>query len=86
MTIALKVRLGTPMELPRKECAMEHPDYPLYTARLLDWFAQEKGDHRPVAEKLGFSATGLAKKITRDPQLLEAVNAMRLSNGLPPLR
>ena len=86
MLVALNVRNSPPQPLPRKDCSLDHDDYPLYMARLLDWLACEGGDHRPAAEKLGFSATALAKKIARDPQLLTAVNQLRQLSGLPPLR
>ncbi|MBO5307916.1 MAG: peptide chain release factor-like protein [Lentisphaeria bacterium] len=86
MLIALNVRNSPPQPLPRLECALDSPDYPLWAARLLDLLAENGGDHRPCAVVLACSATSLAKKITRDPRLLQAVNLLRQQNGIPPLR
>ena len=84
--IALNVRNSPPLPPPRMECAVDHADYPLWMARVLDLLCEHGGDHRPAAEVLQCSATSLAKKIQRDPQLLQAVNAMRKANNIPPLR
>ena len=86
MLIALNVRNSPPQPLPRLECAVTSPDYPLWAARLLDLLYLHGGDHRPAAEALGCSATSLAKKVLRDAQLLQVVNALRGENNIPPLK
>jgi hypothetical protein len=85
MLIALNVRNSPPQPLPRLECAVTSPDYPLWAARLLDLLYLHGGDHRPAAEALGCSATSLAKKVLRDAQLLQVVHALRAENNIPPL-
>ena len=86
LQIALNIRCSPPLPPPRLECALDHADYPLWLARVLDLLAENNGDHRPAAAVLQCSATALAKKIQRDPQFLQAVNVLRQANNIPPLR
>ena len=66
----------------RKDCSLEHFDYPLYIAKLLDLLAQSGWDYRSAAEQLGISASSLLKTIARDSELFTYYNNMRRRAGL----
>ena len=84
--LALTVR-ETPAEPPeRMECALNHPAYPLFLAHLLDVAAEQGGELKPAAARLGVTPTALAKLFARDPALWTHVNAARAAAGLPALR
>ncbi len=71
--------------LLRPTCAMTHPDYPLYVAQLLDALAECDWEIAPAAVKLGLTATGLWKKLSRDRELWQFFAAARREIGAPPL-
>ena len=67
----------------RRECSLEHAEYPLYMAKLLDLLFSCEWDYRVAAEKMGVSSSGMLKTIARDPELFTYYNNMRRSAGLP---
>ncbi len=75
-----------PEPLPRSVCALDHADYPLWRALLLD--AVEAGDYEPKAAAafLGMSPSALVKLLFRDKELWEMVNRARLARGKNPLK
>lgn len=86
LAIARGERRSPALPPDRPDCSLEHADYPLWLARLLDVAAEEHWELKPIAEKLGCSPTGLVKKLARDPALLQLANTERTRLGLPPLR
>lgn len=88
LRLALAYRFrNAPALLPeRSECAVEHPGYPLWLARVLDLFAVENWEVKPVAARLGCSPSMLVKKLARDPELWKFTSDARRESGLPPLR
>lgn len=71
-----------PALLPeRSECAVEHPGYPLWLARVLDLFAVENWEIKPVAARLGCSPSMLVKKLARDPELWKFTSDARRESG-----
>lgn len=83
--IALTYR-QKPAPLVRMECALESVDYPLWVAQVLDALAEFNWGCKAAAEFLGFSTTGLLKKIARDATLWQFVNSEREKCGLRPLK
>ena len=67
----------------RESCSLEHPDYPLYVAKLLDLLFEANLDYRAAAEKRGVSASSLLKTIARDSELFAFYNRERKAAGLP---
>ena len=67
----------------RESCSLEHQDYPLYLAKLLDLLFESKLDYREAAVKSGVSATSLLKCIARDSELFAFYNSERKAAGLP---
>ena len=86
MRLALEIRHSPARPLPRPECALGHPDYPLWCARLADALAEHGWEPKDAAPQLGFSTSALLKFLYRDPQLWQFVNRQRQAAGLPPLR
>jgi len=86
LAVACGERLSPALPPERPECSLEHADYPLWLAHLLDVAADEHWELKPVAEKLGCSPSALVKKLARDPALWQLANAERTRLGLPPLR
>ena len=75
-----------PAPLPRPVCALEHADYPLWRAVLLD-AAEEYGfEPKPTAEFLGMSPSALVKLFYRDKELWENINRKRQTLGKSSLR
>ena len=66
----------------RRECSMDHSDYPLYIAKLLDLLFESGLDYRSAAERMGVSSSSLLKTIARDAELFSYYNNMRRSAGL----
>ena len=86
LALAYRVR-QRPAEPPeRVECAVDHADYPLMLAHLLDLLEEEKWELKPAAERCGISATALVKRLARDPELWSFANRERLRFGHCPLR
>mgnify|MGYP000857756395 FL=1 len=75
---------ATPPE--RFECALEHPEYPLWLAHVLDVAEEAKWDLKTAAQVLGCSPSALVKKFARDPELWQFANQARVKRELPPLR
>ncbi len=71
---------------PRPQCALDHPDYPLFVAHLLDALAEAGWEPKSAALPLGLSTSGLVKKLARDPELWSFVNRERQRQGLPVLK
>lgn len=67
----------------RENCSLEHPDYPLYLAKLLDLLFESALDYRAAAEKRGVSASSMLKNIARDNELFAFYNRERKAAGLP---
>lgn len=77
MVIALEYRL-LPAEPPlRMECALEHTDYPLWCAHLIDVLDENEWELKNAAAFLGRSTTSLLKLIARDPLLWQFANRER---------
>jgi len=76
----------SPAEPPeRPECSLEHPDYPLWLARLLDVAAEAGWEPKAAAAKLGCTPSAFVKKLARDPMLWQLAAAERARLGLSPL-
>ena len=87
--LRLKVALlyrEEPVSLPRTVCALDHADYPLWRAILLDAVAANGYEPRPAAEFLGTTPSALVKLFHRDKELWEVINRNRLALGKPALR
>ena len=67
----------------RSECSLEHSEYPLYLAKLLDLLFLCGWDYRKAAEQLGKSSSSMLKNIARDAELFTYYNNMRRNAGLP---
>ena len=70
----------------RPECAVDHEEYPLMLAHLLDLCEELQWELRPAAEALGFSPSALLKLLARDPALWQHACRERLKRGKPALR
>ena len=66
--------------------SMKNPVYPLWTAKLLDVFAESDCTPRETAEKVGTGSTKLIKLFYRDSLLWQHVQGMRAAAGLLPLK
>ena len=75
-----------PAPLPRPVCALEHADYPLWRAVLLDAAEDWGYEPKPTAEFLGMSPSALVKLFYRDKELWENINRKRQALGKPSLR
>lgn len=75
-----------PAPLPRPACALEHADYPLWRAVLLDAAEANLFEPKPAAEFLGMSPSALVKLFYRDKELWENINRKRLALGKSSLR
>ncbi len=85
LNMALALRVHPAGELPRLRCALDHPDYPLWVARLLDHLEEQHWELKATAGKTGHSPSSLLKLIARDPALCQYVNTRRTASGLPAL-
>ena len=83
--LALQVRLPVSAPLPRMECALSAPDYPLFVAKIFDLLTECSFDHKACAAKCGVSTTALLKKLARDPKIFQEFNRRRELLGLPKL-
>ncbi len=86
MRLALAERTFPPVPPERFDCSVEHESYPLWAARILDYMETAEWDHKAAAILLQVTASALLKKLKRDPELWQAVNRKRASQGMPPLR
>ena len=84
--IAFEVRLSPALPPPRIECALEHEEYPLNLAHLLDVLEEENWDHKKSAARCGVTATAFIKLLRRDGELWTKVNSARESRGLYKLK
>ena len=87
--LRLKVSLlyrEAPAPLPRPACALEHADYPLWRAVLLDAAEANLYEPKPTAEFLGMTSSALVKLFYRDKELWENINRKRLALGKSSLR
>ena len=85
LAIALKMRETPKDTLPRMECSVNAPDYPLFVAELFDILSDSGFDHRTTAQICGISPTALLKKLFRDPAVWQEFCLQRESRGLPRL-
>ena len=77
----------SPAEPPeRPECSLEHADYPLWLAHLLDIAAEAGWEPKAAAAKFGCTPSAFVRKLARDPLLWQFAAAERLRLGLTPLR
>ena len=67
LNIALALRTHPASELPRARCALDHPDYPLWVARLLDHLEESSDELRSVL-KSPVSITGIEAPL-RSPSI-----------------
>ncbi len=86
LKIALSRRTHPAADLPRSRCAPGHPDYPLWTARLLDHLEEQHWEIKAAAAELQCSPSSLLKLIARDPSLCKYVNDQRTALSLTRLR
>ena len=70
----------------REVCSPEHPDYPLFIAKLLDLLAEHVWDYRAAAEVYGCSGTQMLKLLARSPEVLALCNRERAKLQLPEIR
>ena len=85
LLLALKIREASQGTLPRMECSVNAPDYPLFVAVLFDILAECEFDHRKAAQICGISPTALLKKLFRDSAVWQEFCLQRESRGLPRL-
>jgi hypothetical protein len=69
-----------PSPPPRPRVGMEHAEYPLWCAAVLDHLALADWNPVQAAPQLGLTASALVKLLCRDPGLWQEVNSRR---GVP---
>jgi hypothetical protein len=84
--LALQIRQPVTSTLPRMECSLSAPDYPLFIAKLFDILEECGFDHKICAEKCGISSSALLKKLSRDPKIFQEFNRRRELLDLPKLK
>lgn len=84
--IAFEVRIFPAVPPPRIGCALEHEEYPLNLARLLDVLEECGYDHKKCAVLCGVSVSSLLKLLRRDEELWTKVNSAREVLGLYKLK
>ena len=80
--IAFEVRLSPALPPECPNCAVEHEEYPLTLACLLDLLEEENFDHKASAARCGVSTTAFLKLLRRDDELWTRINAAREARGL----
>ena len=85
LIIALQIRQPATPALPRMECSVTAPDYPLFVAELFDRLEECGFDHKSCAAKCGISSSALLKKLARDPKIFQEFNRRRELLKLPKL-
>ena len=83
--LALGIRLSAAPPLPRMECSVNAPDYPLFVAKIFDILEECGFDHKTCAAKCGISSSALLKKLARDPKIFQEFNRRRELLKLPKL-
>ena len=86
LLLALHSREAAGDTLPRMECSMNAPDYPLFIAQLFDILEECGYDHKSSASRCGISSSALLKKLARDPKIFQEFSRRRESLGLPKLK
>ncbi len=81
--LALNVRTGIPAVPERAEVSLDSPDYPIWTAAMVDHLLKNNFSLKDTAESFGLSTSKLVKLLYRDPALWQAVNRFREQAGLP---
>lgn len=84
--IAFEVRCLPALPPPRINCAVEHDEYPVNLAFLLDILEEEGYDHKRSALRCGVSTSAFIKLLKRDGELWEKVNTARELRGLYKLK
>lgn len=91
LALALKVR-EEPPKIPMKfpgSCGHVKPSnygFAPFVAQVLDIVAANSGDTKPAASAFGLSATALTKILYQEKAVVEAVQALRVGRGKPPLK
>ncbi len=86
LRIAYAERAVPALPPERNECAVDHDDYPLWLAHLLDLCEESNWEIKPAAEKLGRTPTAFLKLLARDPELWQFFNRKRAALGKNALR
>ncbi len=87
LNLALRLRAPPPMPRPFAETpSLRSPDYPLWTAVLLDVLADRGLRVSEAAAFCGLSTGRLVRELARNPALWQEVNRLRRAAGLPVLR
>lgn len=86
LLIALQIRQPVTSTLPRMECSLSAPDYPLFVAQIFDILEECGFDHKICAAKCGISSSALLKKLSRDPKIFQEFNRRRELLDLPKLK
>ncbi|MBR2373673.1 MAG: peptide chain release factor-like protein [Lentisphaeria bacterium] len=84
--IAFEVRVSPAEPPPRIGCAMDHAEYPLNLAHLIDVLEAQEYDHKKSAELCGVSTSAFLKLLRRDDELWTKVNSAREARGLYKLK
>lgn len=84
--LALQIRRPVTSTLPRMECSLSAPDYPLFIAKLFDILEECGYDHKICAAKCEISSSALLKKLSRDPKIFQEFNRRRELLDLPKLK
>lgn len=91
LALALKFR-EEPPKIPMKfpgSCGHIKPSnygFAPFVAQVLDIVAANSGDTKPAASAFGLSATALTKILYQEKAVVEAVQALRVGRGKPPLK
>ena len=80
--IAFEVRCTPALPPPRIECAVNHSEYPLNLAYLLDILEEQGYDHKKCAALCGMTTSSFVKLLRRDEELWTKVNNARELRGL----
>ncbi len=86
MLLALEYRVSPAVPPCRMVCAVEHADYPLWTAQVLDILSERCWELKEAAAFMGCSTSSLLKNIARDPVLWQFVNRERILINKPGLK
>ncbi|MHB9138506.1 MAG: peptide chain release factor family protein [Victivallaceae bacterium] len=81
--LALQVRTNSPAIPERLDVSLDSPDYPRWTAAVMDQLALNSFSLKEAAEALELSSARLIKLLYRDPALWQAVNRFREQSGMP---
>lgn len=84
--IAFEVRCSPALPPPRPECAVEHEEYPLNLACILDILEEQEYDHKKSAASCGMTTSSFVKLLRRDEELWTKINTARELRGLYKLK